>query len=43
MNREVVLFGDFSIDLLNPKPKWNQTYTMHGLEQITDRPTRITD
>ena len=43
MNREVILFGDFNIDLLKPKQKWNQTYTMHGLEQLIDRPTRITD
>ena len=43
MNREAILFGDFNIDLLKPKPKWIQTYTMHGLEQLTDRPTRITD
>ena len=42
MNREVILFGDFNIDLLKPKPKWNQTYTLHGLEQLIDRPTRIT-
>ena len=43
MNREVILFGDFNIDLLKPKQKWNQTYTMLGLEQLTDRPTRITN
>ena len=43
MNQEVILFGDFNTDLLKPKPKWNQTYTLHGLEQVTDRPTCITD
>ena len=43
MNREVNLFGHFDIYLLKPKSKWIQTYTMHGLEQLTDRPTRITD
>ena len=43
MNREVILFGDFNIDLLKPKPKWIQTYTTHGLDLLTDRPTRITD
>ena len=43
MNREVTLFGDFNIDLLKPKQKWNQTYTMHSLEQLIDLPTRITD
>ena len=31
-NRGVILFGDFNIDLLKPKPKWIQTYTMHGLD-----------
>ena len=43
MNHEVILFGDFNIQLLKPKPKWIQTYTMHGLEQLIDRPTSITD
>ena len=43
MNQEVILFGDFDIDSIKPKPKCNQTYTMHGLEQLIDRPTRITD
>ena len=43
MNREVILFWDFNIDLLKPRPKWNQTYTLHDLEQLIDRPTRITD
>ena len=43
MNREVILFGDFNIDLLKPRLKWIQTYTMHGLEQLINRPTRITD
>ena len=43
MNREDILIGDFHIDLLKPKLNWNQTYTMHGLEQLIDRPTRITD
>ena len=43
MNCEVIVFGDFNIDLLKHKPKWKQTYTMHGLEQLIDRPTRVTE
>ena len=43
MCHKVILLGDFNIDLLKPKPKWIQIYTMHGLEQLIDQPACIMD
>ena len=43
LSLETILFGDFNIDLLKPKLKWKQNYTVHGLEQLIDKPTRITE
>eukprot|EP00745_Piridium_sociabile_P024390 TRINITY_DN38622_c0_g1_i1.p1 TRINITY_DN38622_c0_g1~~TRINITY_DN38622_c0_g1_i1.p1 ORF type:complete len:158 (-),score=5.64 TRINITY_DN38622_c0_g1_i1:31-504(-) len=41
-SKEIILMGDFNIDLTVPGARWNNTYAMYGLEQIIDRPTRIT-
>ena len=43
LNHETIIFGDFNIDLLQPKPKWHHNYTMYGLQQLVDKPTRVTD
>ena len=40
---ETILMGDFNIDLLKSNRKWEQIYTIHGLEQLADKPTRITE
>ena len=41
-SKELILFGDFNIDLLNPNKNWSIVYATQGLEQIIDRPTRVT-
>ena len=41
-NKEIILFSDFNIDLLTPKPKWKRNYETVGLELLNDLPTRIT-
>ena len=43
LNREIIVLGDFNIDLFKPHQSWYDNYSMHGLEQIIDIPTRITD
>lgn len=40
--KEIILMGDFNIDLLRPHKKWNQTYDLHNLHQLIDKPTRVT-
>ena len=40
--KEIIIMGDFNIDLSKPNTKWINNYTIHHLEQLIDRPTRIT-
>ena len=39
--REVILFGDFNINLLKDHLNWADTYQNLGLTQIIDTPTRL--
>ena len=38
----VMLLGDFNIDLLKPHAAWESTYSLFGLQQVVTQPTRIT-
>ena len=38
---DILLLGDFNIDLLNPHPSWDSTITLLGLTQLVKSP-RIT-
>ena len=40
--KEIILLGDFNINLLKPHIKWNHLYENFNLHQLTDNPTRIT-
>jgi exonuclease III len=42
-NKELILLGDFNIDLKLSKPKWTIQYKTYNLEQVIDKPTRITE
>lgn len=42
-SKEVILLGDFNINLTLSGTRWSHSYVPYGLEQIIDRPTRITD
>ena len=42
-NKEIILLGDFNIDLLKPQSQWIQLYQTFGLHQLIDTATRITD
>ena len=39
---DVLILGDFNIDLLKPHNAWDSTTTMLGLTQLVASPTRIT-
>lgn len=39
---EIVMFGDFNMDLLKPNQKWTQTFQNLNLSQIINQPTRET-
>ena len=39
---DILLLGDFNIDLLKPHSSWDSTITLLGLTQLTELPTRIT-
>ena len=41
--KETFILGDFNYNLLWSTCKWSQTYPLYGLEQLIDRPTRVTD
>lgn len=41
-NLNIILFGDFNIDLSLPQSQWNMLITMLGLYQLVNEPTRIT-
>jgi hypothetical protein len=38
----VLILGDFNIDLLAPQPSWDCTTSLFGLHQLVNEPTRIT-
>ena len=40
--KEVILLGNFNINLLKPHIKWNQLYENFNLHQLIDKPNRIT-
>ena len=39
---DILLLGDFNIDLLKPHSSWDSTITLLGLTQLIESPTRIT-
>ena len=39
---DILLLGDFNIDLLKPRSSWDSTITLLGLTQLIESPTRIT-
>ena len=39
---EILIMGDFNIDLVNPPHKWMQTLRLHNLISLINTPTRIT-
>ena len=41
-NNEIILSGDFNIDLQKPSKRWTQIYESFGLCQLIDTPTRVT-
>ena len=42
VENEIILFGDFNIDLMKSNNRWTQIYENFGLYQLIDKPTRIT-
>ena len=41
--KDIILLGDFNIDLLNRKSEWDSIISLFNLQQIIQDPTRITD
>ena len=41
IEREIILFGDFNINLLKDNPNWTELYKNLGLTQLIDTPTRL--
>ena len=41
-NANIVLLGDFNIDLLKSQPAWESTTSLFGLHQLINCATRIT-
>ena len=39
---DVLIMGDFNIDMYKPHPSWDLTMTSIGLEQLVSSPTRVT-
>ena len=42
LNKEYLLLGDFNIDLMFPKHRWNSIISFHSLQQLIKYPTRVT-
>ena len=42
-NKEYLLLGDFNIDLVFPKHRWNSIISSFNLQQLIKYPTRVTD
>ena len=40
-NRDILLLGDFNIDLIKPHPRWSSVLTSLGLAQLINKPTRV--
>ena len=40
-NANILLLGDFNLDLLKPHIPWHSTFSQFGLKQLVDKPTRI--
>ena len=38
---DILVLGDFNIDLLKPHSSWDSTITLIGLTQLVKSPTRI--
>ena len=41
-NKNIILMGDFNIDLLEPQDSWNDIFNSFNLTQIISLPTRVT-
>ena len=41
-NNDILLLGDFNIDMLKSHTAWDSTITMLGLKQLVSTPTRVT-
>ena len=41
-NANILLLGDFNIDLFKQPPAWNNATTLFGLEQLVEEATRVT-
>ena len=41
-NANMLLLGDFNIDLFKQPPAWNSTTALFGLEQLVEEATRVT-
>ena len=41
-NANILLLGDFNIDLFKQPPTWNNTTALFGLEQLVEEATRVT-
>ena len=39
--RNLVLLGDINLNMLQPQVVWQSTFTMFGLQQLVDKPTRV--
>ena len=37
----IVMLGDFNFNMLKPQPAWKSTFTLFGLNQLVDKPTRV--
>ena len=42
LNKEYLLLGDFNIDLMFPKHRWNSIISSFNLQQLIKYPTRVT-
>ena len=40
-NKNILIQGDFNINLSEPQPSWQSSYAIFGLNQLVDKPTRI--
>ena len=41
-SKEIILMGDFNIDLSKANKSWTETFSLFNLSQIIDSPTRVT-
>jgi hypothetical protein len=38
----IILLGDFNLDMLKPQVSWESTFFLYGLKQLVTKPTRVT-